>query len=117
MRKSIQLLSLMVLAGSLAGCISMGRPFDTEKVLQIHMGKTTQAEIKDLFGEPYRTGLDSGDLTWTYLNYHFGVLGQQDTTDLYVRFNSDGTVKSYSFNTNVPQNQPPAKPKERKAIE
>ena len=88
------------------GCITMGQSFRTEAVKSILVGKTRQSDVEQLFGLPYRTGIESGDLTWTYLNYHFSVLGTQQTTDLYVRFNSDGTVKSYAFNTNVPNNMP-----------
>jgi len=88
------------------GCITMGQSFRTEAVKSIVVGKTKQSDVEQLFGLPYRTGIESGDLTWTYLNYHFSVLGTQQTTDLYVRFNSDGTVKSYAFNTNVPTNMP-----------
>jgi hypothetical protein len=84
----------------------MGRPFATDQVPSIVIGRTTQADIQRIFGEPYRTGFESGDTTWTYLNYHFSILGNQQTTDLYVRFASDGTVKSYALNTNVPENNP-----------
>jgi len=42
---------------------------------------------------------------WTYLHYHFSIFGDQRTTDLYVRFNADHTVKSYALNTNVPEDQ------------
>jgi len=98
-------LEMAILAFLLAGCITMGRSFDTKLVPTLVVGKTTQSEIRNQFGEPYRTGLENGDLTWTYLHYHFSVLGDQRTTDLYVRFNADHTVKSYALNTNVPEDQ------------
>jgi hypothetical protein len=98
-----------VLAAGLAllgtGCITMGRAFDTRLVPQLVIGKTTQADIQKQFGEPYRTGLENGDLTWTYLRYHFSVFGPQSTTDLYLRFNADHTLKSYALNSNVPEDQ------------
>ncbi|MBI2089742.1 MAG: hypothetical protein HYT78_13550, partial [Deltaproteobacteria bacterium] len=51
------------------------------------------------FGEPYRRGLDSGYETWTY-SFHYYELGQlRDSKELYVVFNKDGTVRSYSFTT------------------
>jgi len=90
---------------ALSGCITMGRTFDTHQVPSIVLGKTTQSEIQKEFGEPYRTGIENGDLTWTYLHYHFSILGDQRTTDLYVRFNADHTVKSYALNTNIPEDQ------------
>jgi hypothetical protein len=83
--------------------VSLGRRFDAGAVKTIVMGKTTQADIETTFGEPFRTGVDSGDVTWTYVDYHFAVFGQQRTTDLLVKFNANGTVKSYAFNTGQPE--------------
>jgi len=92
----------MVAAGCLAlcSCVSIGRRFNPNAVKTIMMGKTRQADIEHDFGDPFRTGVDSGDTTWTYVDYHFGIFGPQRTTDLLVKFNSDGTVKSYAYNTN-----------------
>src|ERR1041384_8350867 len=95
------LLAAAVAAASLAGCMTVGRPFPTDKVATIAVGKTTQRDLIQTYGHPFRTGLQDGDTTWTYLNYHLSVLGEQETTDLYLRFNADGTVKSYAFNTNA----------------
>ena len=58
-------LGLAVLGLALPACITMGRTFDTQRVPSIVIGKTTQAEVRRQFGEPYRTGIESGDLTWT----------------------------------------------------
>lgn len=82
-----------------AGCVTVGRPFPTDKIAEIKTGKTTQAEIVAAYGHPYRTGLEDGDTTWTYMMYKVSPF-TQSTKDLYVRFNADGTVKSYAFNTN-----------------
>lgn len=90
---------LIALAASLAGCVTVGRPFDLGQVPSITAGKTTQADLKAKFGEPIRTGSDSGDPSWTYLHYHLSLFNQPQTDDLVVRFNADGTVKSYTFNT------------------
>jgi len=91
---------VLVACLAICACVSLGRRFDAGAVKTIAVGKTTQSDIERIFGEPFRTGVDSGDVTWTYLDYHFGVIGQQRTIDLLVKFNADGTVKSYAFNTN-----------------
>jgi SmpA/OmlA family protein len=91
---------IFLAAAAAAGCISIGKPFPTDRVSSIVIGKTTQAEILSIYGQPFRTGLDDGNLAWTYTDYRLKVFGPQKTTDLYVRFNADGTVKSYSYNTN-----------------
>jgi len=87
----------------LAGCVTIGQPFAANRVPTIQLGHTKQAEIVQTFGQPFRTGLEDGDVTWTYVHYRLKVLGPQETQDLYIRFNPDGTVKSYSFNSNAPE--------------
>ncbi|MBI4056709.1 MAG: outer membrane protein assembly factor BamE [Elusimicrobia bacterium] len=94
---------VLVLSVFLTGCVTMGKPFDYANVSKLKTGKTTQAEVKFIFGEPYRRGLDDGDLTWTYLDYYYGLFGPRETRDLTVRFNADGTVKSYSYQTSDPE--------------
>ena len=83
-----------------AGCVTIGGPFNAARVPSISVDKTTQDDIEKQFGEPFRTGIEDGDTTWTYVHYRLRLFGPQETKDLYVRFNKNGTVKSYSFNTN-----------------
>ncbi len=52
-----------------------------------------------MFGEPWRTGIEDGKRTWTYGKYKWSAFGEAETTDLVVRFNQDGTVSSYVYNT------------------
>ena len=40
-----------------------------------------------------------GKRTWTYGKYKWSAFGEAETTDLVVRFNQDGTVSSYVYNT------------------
>jgi len=98
---------LALICAFTSGCITMGQKFDTRLVPGIVVGKTTQADIQKQFGDPYRTGLENGDLTWTYLHYRLSVFGNQQTTDLYVRFGADHMVKSYALNSNIPEDQLP----------
>ena len=99
-------LSILLVAAALSACVTLGRPFDAGRIKTIQAGKTTQAQIHDAFGEPFRTGVDTGDVAWTYVNYHFGLLGPQKATDLVVKFNADGTVRSYTYNTTEPEPAP-----------
>ena len=66
---------------------------------EIRIGETTQSEIRSMFGEPWRTGLDDGQRTWTYGRYRYGLFSEPSTTDLVIRFDSGGVVVSYSFST------------------
>ncbi len=68
----------------------------------IAAGKTDKASLERMFGEPYQVGLDSGDQTWRWF-YGQRNAGTELSKDLSVRFNPDGTVKSYSFSSNFPE--------------
>lgn len=94
MAKTIGLLLWLAL---LAGCVTYGRDFPTFPVKNIQANVTTQNDIFGSFGEPVRKGLDSGYETWTY-SYHTYELGQlRHSKELYVVFNKDNAVRSYSF--------------------
>ena len=94
---------LLLVATLSAGCISptFGREFPSPEPRAIIVGKTDKGELRRLFGEPYQVGIDSGDPTWRWF---FGQhsRGAEETKDLSVRWNGDGTVKSYAFTSNFP---------------
>jgi hypothetical protein len=96
-----RIVSVFVLAALAAGCLSFGRPFPAHRVSHIEIGTTTRDQIRSEFGEPWRTGLEDGDETWTYGRYVAG-LGAARTADLKVRFDRRGVVASYTFSTTDP---------------
>ena len=83
----------------LAGCFSVGRSFEVAPVRRLEIGRTTRAEVRQMFGEPWRTGLEDGQPTWTYGHYRYSLFGDAKTRDLVVRFDSGGVVQSYTFNS------------------
>ena len=87
---------------AITACATVGREFPAEPVLHIQTGKTTQEDIKHTFGLPWRTGLEDGLTTWTYGKYEYSLFRETSTQDLVVRFNKDGIVDSYTFNTTAP---------------
>jgi len=90
-------LSCLIVALILSGCIYYGRHFPETPVKSITNNVTTQKEIFVNFGEPDRRGLENGYETWTY-SYQYYEIGQlRESKDLYVVFDKDKTVKSYSF--------------------
>ncbi len=103
MRWSLAVPCLLALA-VLSGCISIkfGREFPSPEAKMIVVGKTDKASLERLFGEPYQVGLDSGDQTWRWF-YGQRDSGTEISKDLSIRFNPDGTVKSYSFSSNFPE--------------
>ena len=102
MRWSLAVLPLLVLALT-AACVSIkfGREFPSPDRQLIVVGKTDKAALERIFGEPYQVGLDSGDQTWRWF-YGQRESGAEVSKDLSVRFNADGTVKSYAFTSNFP---------------
>jgi len=103
--QKLRLLTIIMLLAALSlpvtGCMpSMGRPFPVQKVRQIELNKTSMAEIRQMFGEPWRTGLDDGKRTWTYGEYSTNF-----TRDLKILFDDRNVVKSYSFSSSVPEDK------------
>ena len=99
--KRIFLIALILMAGY--GCISVGRPFSSDDLSWIIKDQTTKDDIYDDLGEPFRVGVDSGKLTWTYGYYKYHLIGSALTKDLVIYFAKDGTVNSYVFNTSFPE--------------
>ena len=94
-------LTLTVLA-LVAGCsLKLGHPFPSPVPASIVIGTTDKAALERAFGPPYQVGVDSGDPTWRWF-YAERRAGSELTKDLHVRFNANGTVKSYSFSSNFP---------------
>lgn len=89
-------LALSVIVGA---CANVGRDFPDSRVPEILIGKTTQGQVEQMFGKPWRVGLEDGQRTWTYGKYRYSLFGQSNTKDLVIRFNDKDVVVSYSFNT------------------
>jgi len=96
-------LSLLALALVVSACsgLSLGREFPSPDAAQIKVNVTDKAALLVLLGEPYQVGIDSGDQTWRWFYAQRGA-SSTITKDLTVRFNTNGTVKSYSFTSNFP---------------
>ena len=91
------------LAALAIGCLTVGEDFAVGRVSHIQIGKTTQHEVRQMLGEPWRTGLEDGQRTWTYGYYKYNLLGASQTRDLVVRYDDKGLVRSYTFNSTYPE--------------
>jgi len=90
----------VVLVFFLVGCNLYGRDFSPTQVKSIQNNVTTQSEIFGMFGEPVQKGLESGYETWTYAYQSYSLFEGLRTKNLYIVFNKDNTVRSYSFTSN-----------------
>ena len=96
--KTYTIVGLLILTLGLSGCITVGHEFPVSKLEQIKEG-TSRAQVEKLFGQPWRVGKDSGYRTWTYAHYKVSLFSQPKTRDLVVRFDAQGKVVSYTFNS------------------
>lgn len=94
-------LALAALILAAACSLKFGQTFPSPAPASIVIGTTDKAALERAFGPPYQVGVDSGDPTWRWF-YAERRAGTELTKDLHVRFNANGTVKSYSFSSNFP---------------
>jgi outer membrane protein assembly factor BamE (lipoprotein component of BamABCDE complex) len=81
------------------GCFTVGHDFPVDQVSAIKIGKTTQSDIRTMFGSPWRVGMEDGQRTWTYGKYRYSAFSEARTQDLVIRFDDQGKVISFTFNS------------------
>ncbi|TVP55563.1 MAG: outer membrane protein assembly factor BamE [Halomonadaceae bacterium] len=82
-----------------SGCASVGQEFPVSPIAEIRIGETSKDEVRELFGTPWRVGVENGKRTWTYGHYRYRLIGDPSTRDLLIRFNHQDLVEHFSFNT------------------
>ena len=90
---------IAILTTQLTGCFTVGQEFAGSRVPEIRVGQSTKQDIENLFGSPWRRGMEDGKSTWTYGIYKYYLFGAADTQDLLIRFDNKGIVRSYTFGT------------------
>ena len=60
---------------SLAGCGTVGKNFNSSQVKSIQNNITNQTEIIDIFGLPFKEGIEDGQVMWTYQFDQWNILG------------------------------------------
>jgi hypothetical protein len=127
-----QINSILFCAVVMIGCASTGKNFDSRKINDIQKGKTTEADLVSMFGQPNQRGQNaSGAKTMMWLYSESAINGKQfipfagpflggvDTKNksLTVMLASDGTVEDYNYTgggfqtTGSIQEDPEKKPK------
>ena len=98
--KKISFFLLMVLLLSVwLGCASVGKDFDSEKVKDIKNNITTQLNIIDWFGLPFKEGNENGYTMWTYQIDKWN-LGEVESKGLVILFDDKNKVKAYRYESN-----------------
>ena len=99
MRKKLTLLVITVLfANTLVGCAATlsGKKFNHSAVPQIEKGKSTQEDIRKLFGEPLSTRKSEAGEVWNYFYSATGVI-TNPSRSLDIDFDKSGVVKDYNY--------------------
>jgi len=81
----------------LAGCGTMGKDFNTSQVNNIQNHVTSQSEIIENFGIPFKEGTQNGMVMWTYQFDQYNAIGSDHSKDLVILFDKEDTVNSYRF--------------------
>ena len=84
------------------GCGTIGESFNTSKVESIVNGITTRSDIKKMFGEPFKIGIQNGQPIWVYEENYYSIIREETSKDLVIIFRPDGIVKSYQFMSTKP---------------
>jgi hypothetical protein len=101
MRKIIIGICLISLTG-IAACATIGKDFPASGIAQIMINQSKRSDMERLFGQPLRTGSDSGNPTATYMYYQFGLFSDPTIKDLTITYTPAGLVKAYSFTESTP---------------
>ncbi len=84
------------------GCGTVGKSFNASKVETIVNGTTTQSDIKKMFGEPFKIGIQNGQPIWVYEDHHYSIIREKTSKDLIIIFGPNGIVQSYQFMSSKP---------------
>lgn len=92
------------LAGLLAaaGCGKTGKDFDSSLVTKITNQKTTQQDIRNMYGEPFKVGVENGNPIWIYESNSYKVFGDNASKDLIIVFDKNGVVQSRQYMSSNP---------------
>ena len=82
-----------------SACITLGKDFAESNVPTIKVGQTTKSEVRKLFGSPWLSGHQDGEVAWTYGNYDYSFFGDRKAKDLVIQFDNNGVVTGYTFST------------------
>jgi len=82
------------------GCGTVGKKFDSSKVKNIQNNVTSQIEILDWFGVPYKEGTENNHTMWTYQLDTWQAIGEGKSKGLVILFDDKNIVKAYRYESN-----------------
>jgi len=91
---------LLALCLLVAGCGTVGKYFDSSNVEKIQNNVTTQLEIIEWFGVPYKEGTENKHTMWTYQVDTWQAIGEGVSKGLVILFDDKNIVKAYRYESN-----------------
>lgn len=101
MKLRLQCLWSLLILLLAAGCGTVGKNFSSDKVQNIQNNITTQSEVLDWFGVPYKEGTENTHTMWTYQFDKYSVFTDAQSKDLVVLFDENNIVKAYRFTSSI----------------
>ena len=98
----IVLITFLGIMSILGGCASAGKNFNESKISKIANGTTTKAELRAMFGEPFKTGIQNGQPVWIYEYNVYKAVNNDSSKDLIIVFGPNGVVQSHQFMSSEP---------------
>ena len=101
--KKKQLNAVVFLVTFLASCYgTVGKKFDSSELKSIQNNVTSQEEIFERFGAPFKKGIENGQVMWTYQFDKWSAVGPAQSKDLVILFDKENIVKAYRYTTSNP---------------
>lgn len=91
---------LLFLCLFVVACGTVGKDFDSSKVQKIQNNVTTQLEVLDWFGVPYKEGTENKHTMWTYQLDTWQAIGEGQSKGLVILFDDKNIVKAYRYESN-----------------
>ena len=91
---------LMVLYMFVVGCGTVGKDFDSSKITKIQNNLTTQLQVLDWFGVPYKEGTENKYTMWTYQVDTWQAIGEGQSKGLVILFDEKNVVKAHRYESN-----------------
>ncbi len=101
MRQALLFSMVLLIAVLAAGCSTVGKEFDSSKVGNIKKDVTTQSEIRQWFGLPFKEGRENGQINWTYQYDEYSPSGGGRSKELIILFDDEKIVRAYRYTSNI----------------
>ena len=91
---------LLALCTLMVGCGTVGKDFDSSKITKIQNNLTTQLQVLDWFGVPYKEGTENKYTMWTYQVDSWQAIGEGQSKGLVILFDEKNVVKAHRYESN-----------------